>query len=782
MKGMFIYSYNQSVKKDSSDSYLLKNLVLFLPYKNVIKIKGDIAVQLRDYFHSNTLPNRLIIICFEFNKTDVSELFHEESDIYDYIPRYNYSDDSIVIMSMNKSGDFEKIHGKLKKREIDNLYNRGMVKIFNENGGLIVSKAHHFQFPSGKHSDRFLRAGNVLINGVEIIFIASALVRHYRKTSFKSIYSDTSSINSLAYAFIGLKKELDPELTDSISVESFGSYQLFERLKFDASKDSLFIISSSTSGSIIDRMINLESRSKKIDLQNISIIFGLNVNKLYTKQVICDLTFNKNNNPEGLETFVTYNVTRGINCNLCESGSKALLVQGDVFLLEKPIVSTKTLGVNSVPNYLKGFKHYYNKKNSSSEPLIRSHFKEKGVGNKKYEIFIDTEKLLNEWKNRNRNSHPYRAILRKIEKHIVQNIPSSTKYLIVLPDKSSKLLAKIILEVLQTNGSSISIKAILNPNRESLESIDEEESGAIVIINSSVVSGRNLLFLSRALRDYELSYQRIYFNLISRTSDKDSFLFLESNIGYGEFGPNTHKIVNVEKLFCTKESHETPWHIEENQIKLFQEFCEENKDCEELEKFCSDRILELTSSGKRKGFSNNLFFPNIKMEALEIRNGFAFAPSQDGKEHELFINNSYQSEVYFIISTILNHLRNNKELQQSEYTRTLIDPGNFIRFNDGIIQASLLRAATREELNYSLSDEESFKMRSVLEDMILHIEDEHAEALNEFLYAIAINKLKLSNSDLKICVNLLLRTKFIKTKQSVAKGILKFIQKITMKK
>ena len=131
-----------------------------------------------------------------------------------------------------------------------------------------------------------------------------------------------------------------------------------------------------------------------------------------------------------------------------------------------------------------------------------------------------------EWKKRDNESNPYQPILNKIEKYIIQNIPSSTKYLIALPDKSSKLLAKIIVEVLQVNGNSIDVKAILNPNRESLNKIDLTKQGAIVIVSSSVVSGRNLLFLSRALRDYELNYQRIYFNLINRTSDKDSFRFL----------------------------------------------------------------------------------------------------------------------------------------------------------------------------------------------------------------------------------------------------------------
>ena len=78
-----------------------------------------------------------------------------------------------------------------------------------------------------------------------------------------------------------------------------------------------------------------------------------------------------------------------------------------------------------------------------------------------------------------------------------------------------------------------------------------------------------------------------------------------------------------------------------------------------------------------------------------------------GAQHNIFIRNSKQSEIYFIISSILNDLRNKGVFKQGEYVRNLIDPGNFVRFNDGIIQACFLRAAKSPELDYSLSDEDS---------------------------------------------------------------------------
>src|SRR5690606_784509 len=149
-------------------------------------------------------------------------------------------------------------------------------------------------------------------------------------------------------------------------------------------------------------------------------------------------------------------------------------------------------------------------------------------------------------------------------------------------------------------------------------------------------------------------------------------------------------------------------------------------------------IQELNDSGLNKGLVNNLFFPNLNGEVLRINNGFAFAPTQNSKN---FACTSTQSEVYFIISSVLNEIRSKGKLVQSEYVRNLIEPGNFVRYNDGIIQACLLRASKTSELQYNLSEEMSLQMQAILGDMIIHIEDNHAEAINEFLYAIAIHKL-----------------------------------------
>jgi hypothetical protein len=768
MKKIYLFSYIKESDYNGYGKRKEKHLVLFYPYKGIDSESKDIYNQLRTYFQRNILPDKIIVICAEFNMAEVLTLFNNGSELYDYIPLFTLDSgfNNISINSLQKDGNILKIRGfDISEEYLSEIFNRGMVKIFNENGGLIVSQsAHHFVFPSGKHSDRFLRSGNVLIKGTQIQFIAFAVYRHFKGKKFTSIYCDTSSINSLAYAFTSLTKEFDTSFNSSVHVESFGSYQGFESSKFEAPKESLFMISSSTSGSIIKRM--LEDKKRIIQEENICIIYALDVEDVYSNRIVCDLGKNEETNPEGLEPIETYNVIKGNVCKFCEDNSKPVEVKGDVFLLEKPVINGLLISTLDNSQNLKNFSGYFIK-GPKNESIIKCYYKENSLDEKKYEIYIDLEAIFREWSNRSAD-HPFERIFSKLEKYIVQNIPASLKYIIVLPDTSSVSLANIIVDILTKQGLHFERKNILSVKE--IAKIDNNEKGALIVVSSSVATGRNLLFISRALRDYEDNYQRIFFTFISRTSSKNHFDFLESNLSLGEFGKGTHKIVNVEYILCPHESFETPWHVEKDFLKRLEEFCEKEDISPKTMEYCLNRVEQLNESGRTNGLVNDLFFASMNGTPLKIRKGFAFAPNQIN-----FISTATQSDIYFIISTILNDLRSRSRLDQSEYVRNLLEPGNFVRFNDGIIQAAILRAAKNDELRYDLSEEMSLQMQAVLEDMINHFEDEHSEAILEFFYAIAIKKLRLTNNSLNICIALL-EAKKLFISDSIFWGLIAYIK------
>jgi hypothetical protein len=768
MKQLFLFSFSKKEIVKKGGSAFVKYLVLFYPYKGINEHLNEIYNQLRTYFQRNILPNRIIVLCAEYNQEEIKPLFEEGSELLDYIPffKFDSAEKNISIYSLQASGSFLCQAGfHISNEFLKEVLNRGMVKIFNENGGLIVSQsAHHFVFPSGKHSDRFLRPGNVLLRGTQIQFIAFALYVHFNGRLFSHIYCDTSSINSLAYAYNALSKEFDSSFKELLHIESFGSYQGFENAKFNAPKDCMFLISSSTSGSIIKRI--MQDKRAVISEENIGIVYGLYVDQEYSKRIVCDLSFENDKNPEGLKKFSSYNVSKGHDCQFCKDKSKAVEVKGDVFLLEKPSVSGVLISKTDHPTSLKNLTEFF-KKGKAKESIIRCFHKENSSDDKKYEIYFDIETLLNEFDTSVESNSSFLKIFIKLEKYIMQNVPALLKYIIVLPDISSEILAKIILKILHKQGVVVPTENILKLSQ--LSSIDKKAKGAILIVSSSVATGRNLLFISRALRETEENYQRVYFNFLNRTSDQDHNTFIESNLSLGEFGRGTHKIINIENLLCAPEAFDTPWHVEIDFLKLFCEHFEDLGKFPDVTEKCRERIKELEESGKKKGLDDNLFFESLSGTKLEIRKGFAFAPS-----NRTFTEEATQADIYFIICTIIHEIRQKDRLYQSEYVRNLLEPGNFVRYNDGIIQAAILRAAKNDELSYDLSETMSHQMQAVIEDMVNHIDDEHAEGLIEFLYAIAIKKLKLTQGALMSCL-VLIKGKPIYSKECLLKAFVDYI-------
>lgn len=168
-------------------------------------------------------------------------------------------------------------------------------------------------------------------------------------------------------------------------------------------------------------------------------------------------------------------------------------------------------------------------------------------------------------------------------------------------------------------------------------------------------------------------------------------------------------------------------------------------------------ILQKSMGDGERGLADRLFYPRVNngnFEELRIRKNFAFF------NFDKYVDNVSQADIYFTISNIINTLRNNdlkapksgfliKSLTQSAFVRNLLDPGNFDRFNDGIIQASILRSANPEELAYHIEPELSLEMFGTFQTLIKYHTQEQGEGLVEFLYALATGKLSLTKLHLR---------------------------------
>ncbi len=282
--------------------------------------------------------------------------------------------------------------------------------------------------------------------------------------------------------------------------------------------------------------------------------------------------------------------------------------------------------------------------------------------------------------------------------------------------------------------------------------MDRSIPGAVVVIGSCISNGKNLLYISRALRPFE-NLRIVYFIGIARTSCSSYTTTLTSNLKMGRYGPDTNGFVAVETMYCNNNAKKTPWLEEVEFLKDIIQFINRGTEpyTDALAYFETRKTMLNQASGDRsRGLAQELFFPRITTttpEPLELQRGFAFWDFTD------YMNNVVQSDTFFTISNILNSLRHSgktdRQLKQAVYIRNLLDPANFNRFNDGIIQASLLRAAKAEELAYAMDYPTSQEMFNILETVITYHEQQQGEALLEFLYALATRKITLDEAHLR---------------------------------
>jgi len=739
MDNFFIYQYfvNQKDRQNLSLVIFCSGLSIDVP---------TLKERLRDFFRRNPPPKKIFVIGGEYLKDRLSSVFVKDKEgLFDVIPNYLIRNNEITVCYFDSSGVLRLLKDNHQIDDQDVLLKAGIFEIFKTHGGLIEapSETYHYVFPSGKHSAKFIRAGNVLVNGSEITFIAISLLK-WLKINITHIYSDTSSINSLVYALLDLKRRFNPSFNPP-AIVSFGSYEKFENFDFRDSKNSLVIISASTSGRIIKRLIE---KHQNLRYSKILILFYLSGDKI-PNNVICDLTCNFDSFPEGFHTNEMYE--NEVECLFCQSGSYTVKISGDIFLLEKPKINAITINKNDAPDFLSRFMQKFHSQRGVK--LIRCFYGEDPT--RIFEVFFKTKDLISKSKRFSKNALCRDEFIKKIDRSLTQFVPVDLKLIIHLDDDGSKDIA---FKIRGLHGSS-GIRILSSKELLSVDDISSNETGAIVIVGSCLVTGNNLLYVNKYLRRYD-KMTKTFFNLISRTESDIHYDFVKKNIGQGEFGINTNHFIHIEKITCSQSSEFAnskrilSWSVERNLLKELLDLIEDDTRFIKAKKYFLNRlsILNQALDRQREGLIDDVFLKNpITGKTLKINKNFAFF------DFDGYHQNVSQADIYFTISTILNHLRVNngaangvrKKIIQEEQIRTIIDPGNFIRYDDGIIQASILRAATADELNYRLSSKHSNQLTAIILKMVDNYRDAlSSEGLIEFLLAIIVKKLKLSDLNL----------------------------------
>lgn len=734
MRNYFIYQYEDVV----SSTGKLRVTVLFI-HQTKIGSQNELAQELNNFFQEHSITDKLVVLVPNYLDASSLEFFKSGRETtFQRVPgkSADYFDKCLIIYEYDADGSFTLIEGKKPKHEskfISHLLRSGSTVIFKNNGGLVESTPdHHFVFPSNKHCSKFIRTGNVLINQSEIFFLAVQLLKHTKDRNI--IYCDTSSINVLPYSVFELRRRFKIEF-DCPIVHSFESYDVFEKSTDSFSPESLVLISSSTSGNIIDRLL----KEKRADKEQIQVVYFLGPNDKFlnhSANIICNLT--KDSEFQlGEEEFETYNNPE--DCKLCKNHSRPINIRGDGFLTVQPKVERHLLTIK--PEYfaksIATFAENY-KSGLPNEGVIKVYYKD-NFPDANYEVYFDIVYLL-------KNLTKFKRFDAALNRHIDKYIPANTKYLLHLPDIGSEELAKHILTKIPS-----SIKPQLIKLDSDFTSKITEESGTVVIVASCITTGKKLLQISRLMRNME-KLNLVYFVGIYRPVNDKFSTDLISDLKKGKDKSDERPFVAVETIYCSIQQTETSWELEKVFLEDFIGSLDEDKE-PEVYSYVNERLSILLDNKKLRGFSNDVFLKTVGKQDLRLRKNFAFWTSFDYKENEIA-----QSEVYFTISTIISNLEQKQinshpSLKQTNYVRNMLSPRNFHRFNDGIIQASLLRSGKTEYFAYDLDSELSLQMKEFLLSIIDKYNSADGEALMEFLLAIGIRRLKMRKEDLKEVLN-----------------------------
>jgi hypothetical protein len=598
----------------------------------------------------------------------------------------------------------------------------GLVALYRRYNGIIqATAAHHYVKPSLRHCTAFLRTGNVMINGPEIEFIAACCLP-FVPEGMSRIYCDTGAIHPIAYAIFRLLAIFGDDRAQSVAA-SFGSYSHLRELRFTDARNSLVLISASTSGELSKQLQEVEPRFRATQIVTVYYL-GDNPEK---ENHICDLLYHPERNVDGYSRIQSYPAD---SCPMCREGSTAVPMSGDHFLPEGLTVAPVLIRATDAPQDLSRF----------IDPLVgksilRANYTDPVSGSSSKDLFVDLHRAFAD--------KTFLGVERwrlRFETLVAHAVSLDTRRIVCLDDPASQQLANRVLEYCVSLGKSIPVLRFAEL-QENLSG-HSQNGGATLVVASAFATGRQLLGVAQTLRYAQATGAINYAVGLVRPNDGVVLRDVRSHLTYGHNGPDEHGFHVLDQFFFPprRPDKENSW---QRELKVLTDL--------DLPVPSSLiwRIAEIeqATSSTTPGLLDKLFMPSISGTMLKLRPGFAFWDFNYGDR------SVSQGDVFTTIALVLHALRRsgrgNRSLGQYDHVRRVISPRCFERFNDGVIQAALLRAAYPSELDYSINDGLSEEMHDILFTLFSQRTTEVGEAALEFLVALATRQMRLVPTYLK---------------------------------
>lgn len=545
-----------------------------------------------------------------------------------------------------------------------------------------------FKKPSGKTSEYFVKSSDMAVGSSQVRFVAFCmLVNRPKNIQLDTIWIDTSGISIYVEALILLISSFDGR-RPKIGYRSFKSYGGYQEC-LPAFGDRIWIIiSASLSNDMGDKIYD--------KLQRVS-----------SDQILTLLAPKKESKCNGKVLFDISTLDIWKNISSSYRAGIELEIYGENFYIPCKDPDKLVIRVLDKPSSIGTFVQSINSSKSISVNRLRR--------GKKRNFDFDFLSFSDE------GGIFFENYISWLNQVFLWGVPSSCKNIIF--DKEDPC-AKILLDnIISITGSSFNFY-----DYHDLDNLSKDEG--VVAISPVISSGRIFSKLNSDLRMLKHVGMRVFIS---------PFSMFESEVIYDQFkkslcyGPNDFKygFYDFSRAF-----------VGPNNVGVWDDHLDilnsrSPNIWSKYIKILKDGFGTFESFGFLNKYSEDLFTPD-----------FAFWSCKYNSEE---IN---AGVVYLTISCILQKLRDNS-LSYTKKNHSLfhdvnhysvLDPENFLRFNDPLIQSSIWRSAKPHELNYSGSDDLSRRFVDIVIKLAEEEKKGRRNSLLDLLMALSLSIIKINEA------------------------------------
>lgn len=653
----------------------------------------DLEEKLKD---QSTLPDCVYIIGNKLQCITFKDAFRKEDGHID----------NIINRGMKRGYDFIKqyiflewdtinfkqhcLHEKSKTYEFEpeNLLTHGVYTLLIKNNAIHKAPSgHSFKHPSGNKNKVFIQAREIASDEAELFAVSYIIALKHGKSLKEAtkVYIDTMGI----YAYVKCALDLCHSKAEILSYHSYEKLGNLNR----PSTPYFCVISASTSGSMAKSISERPFEDKFIT-------------------TIVDITSNDRSG----NVIIPLDSMGMLFPDLSTNDGTLIEIIGENFTSKTKPPRPIVIGLPHKPPALSKIHKYLG--------FSVSPFYDSPPGTKSKLVHISTNTLSKE-----------SDFLDWLEEEINWSFPLTVSHIIYANDNESEELANTICKKLKEKLKHDDIKPI------SYKDLDKKVcKGATGIVVVSMVSrdGGVLREISRDLRSYVDSViPRHFITPIGIPQTSESWKQLKSFLTKNPT-PRSYGFSNWIQMPIGDDSEENFWtQLTELASKA------------QMAPNDADGSLNLVAQAIES--AGNSLLQSPRNEDLKLSEGYLFF-AKDSAIARNYLEVK-QSMLYLTMSAVLQcareHENHNIRLCPTGYESVVLGPECFLRFNDAVLQACLLRACRPSELDYSSSPEISNLMREFLTKIFIRSSQDFGDAALEFAATIALRKLRLTHKDME---------------------------------